>query len=226
MKPVLNLITVTAAGVALLAGGVAQAQQAGSMMARIGVTQITPDVSSGNLSAPSFAGTQADILSNTQPSGGFTYMVTDSIAIDVPIAPQFKHNIVGTGAIAGVGKIGEVKALPVTVVAQYRFMEAKSAFRPYVGLGLTYASFSDEKSTAVLSALTGGTPARPTTLAVDSKFALSPQIGFTVAVNERWFVDASVTKSFLKTRTSLSTGQTLDAKLDPSAYAITIGYRY
>ena len=38
---------------------------------------------------------------------------------------------------AGVGTIGTTKALPVTVWGQYRFGEAKSAFRPYLGAGLT-----------------------------------------------------------------------------------------
>ena len=157
-----NKTIVWIAGAALLScAGLAQAQSAGSWLVRAGVTHISPEVSSGDLSAPSFANTKVDVLADTQLSGGITYMVTDHWAVDVPLALPFKHDTVGAGAIAGVGKIGEVKALPMTIFAQYRFLEADAKVRPYVGLGLTYAKFFKERGTAALTGLTGGTPANP-----------------------------------------------------------------
>lgn len=221
-----HCIAAAAAAVALLGALPAQAQTAGSWLGRVGVTQIRPDVSSGDLTAPSLAGTKADIEEATQLSGGITYMVTDNFAIDLPLALPFKHDIVGDGAIAGVGKLGEVKALPATLLAQYRFNEARAKFRPYVTGGITYAKFFKERSTATLTALTGGSPSNPTTLKVDSKFALTVGAGGSMAINERWSVDATVLKTFLKTRTKLSTGQTLDAKLDPLSVCLTVGYRF
>ena len=215
-----------AAAALLLVGTAAQAQTAGSVLVRGGATQIRPNVSSGDLSAPSFAGTQADIESATQVSGGITMMLSDNVAIDLPLALPFKHDIVGAGAISGVGKIGEVKALPITLLGQYRFFEPSMPFRPYVGGGLTYAKFFKAKSTAALSALTGGTPANPTTLSVESKFALSLQVGASIALNESWFVDGSLIHTFLKTRTTLSTGQTLDAKIDPNSISLGVGYKF
>ena len=208
----------------LLASTSAEAQSTGTLMLRAGATRIKPHVSSGDLTAPAFAGTQADIRANTQLAGGISYMLTDNLSLDVPLALPFKHEIVGAGAIAGVGKIGEVRALPITVLGQYRFMEAQSAFRPYLGAGITYAKFYKAKSTAALSALTGGTPANPTTISVKSKFAPTVQLGATYAFTDRWFLDADITRTFLKTRTSLSTGQTLDAKINPDSYSLSIGY--
>jgi len=219
-------ISVAAFGAALLASTAAYAQPAGSLIVRAGATHIAPDVSSGALSPPSFAGTTADIKSATQVSGGVTWMWTDNIAFDLPIAPGFKHDIVGTGAIAGVGKIGEVKALPITLLAQYRFFEPEAAFRPYVGAGPTYAKFYDATSTAALSALTGGSPSNPTTLSVDSRWALTMQAGLVWQFSPKWSLDASILKSFLKTTTTLSTGQTMDSKLNPWIYSIGIGYRF
>ncbi len=220
------VVTGCALAAGVFAAHTAQAQSAGSVMLRAGVTEIKPNVDSGDLSAPSLGGTQADIRSSTRVSGGLTYMLTDHIAIDVPLAVPFKHEIDGAGAIAGVGKIGEVKALPITVMGQYRFLGAGSAFRPYAGAGLTYAKFFKGRSTAALSALTGGTPSNPTTLSVDSKLAATVQIGASYAFSERWFVDAAVLQTFLKTRTTLSTGQTLDTRLDPSSFALSVGYRF
>ena len=82
-------------------------------------------------------------------------MVTDNLALDLPLATPFKHDLVGDGAIAGVGKLGSTKAIPATLMLQYRFNEANAAFRPYVGLGVTYAHFYGEKTTATLNGLTG-----------------------------------------------------------------------
>lgn len=219
-------ITAAAAAAGLFAAGPAVAQSAGSVMLRGGATQIKPNVDSGDLSPPAFTGTKADIRSNTQLSGGFTYMLTDNVSVDIPLALPYKHDIVGAGAIAGVGKIGEVKALPFTIFGQFRFLEAQAPLRPYLGLGLTYAKFYKARSTAALSALTGGTPSNPTTISVKSKFALTPQLGATWLIDERWFVDASWSRTFLKTRTTLSTGQTLDAKINPDAFGITLGYKF
>jgi outer membrane protein len=205
--------------------GVANAQSAGSWMARAGVTTIAPQVTSGDLSAPSFAGTKTDVGSATQLGGGISYMLTNNVSVDVPLALPFKHKLYGAGAIAGVGQIGEVQALPITVFLQYRFMEANSKFRPYLGLGATYAKFFNEQGSGTLTALTNpGGP--PTKLKVDSKFTVTPQVGATVAFDEKWFFDIFYSKSKLTTKNTLSTGQTLDIALDPVSYGVAVGYKF
>lgn len=208
-----------------LAGSVAHAQSAGSWSIRGSVTNISPDVSSGNLSAPSLPGTKTDVKSATQLSGGVTYMVTDHVAVDLPLALPFRHDLVGAGAIAGVGKIGDVKVLPITVFGQYRFMEPQAQFRPYVALGVTYANFFGERGSGTLTGLTnpGGTPTR---LSIDDRWGLTPQVGLVGRINERWFFDVSVAKTYLKTRNTLSTGQTLDIKLDPVTVSLGVGMRF
>jgi outer membrane protein len=217
-------LSLLAAAMAL--AGAAQAQTAGSWAVRAGVTNINPQVTSGNLSAPSLPGTQADVQDDTRLSGGVTYMLTNNLALDVPLALPFTHDITGAGAIQGVGKIGEVRALPVTALLQWRFGEPNAQLRPYLGAGPTYAKLYKARSTATLSALTGGTPATPTTLSMESKLGLSLQAGVMLNINERWFVDASIVKTYIKTRATLSTGQTLDAKLDPVTVSIGVGYRF
>jgi outer membrane protein len=74
---------------------------------------------------------------------------------------------------------------------QYRFGEANGIFRPYLGLGITYAKFDSEHSTAALSALTGGTPLIPTRLSIESKLAATMQLGGTYKIDDRWFVDGA-----------------------------------
>lgn len=201
------------------------AQSAGTWTARVGLTNITPQVSSGDMTAPSFPNTKADVGGDTQLSGGITYMYTDNIAIDIPVALPFNHKLKGAGALAGAGQIGAVKALPFTVFGQYRFNTASALFRPYVGLGLTYAYFFDESGSSALTAMTnpGGSATR---LSVKSKFALTPQVGFTYVLNDKWTLDGSFSQTLLKTRTTFSTGQTLDATLNPHTFSLGIGTKF
>lgn len=210
----------------LLLAGAAQAQVAGTWSVRLGATHISPQVKSGNLSAPSFPNTKVDVGSASALTGGINYMLTDNWAVDVPFGLPFKHKFYGDGAIAGVGEVGETKVIPATVFAQYRFGEANAKFRPYLGLGVTYAKFFKERTTATMSGLTGGSPANPTTASIDSRWGLTPQVGFVWNFNERWFVDAAYYKSFLKTTSHLSTGQSIDIRLNPNVFAVGIGYRF
>ena len=59
---------VAVAMLAALAGAAHAQGGAGTWFGGIGVTRIAPKVSSGNLSAPSQAGTQIDVDSDTKPS--------------------------------------------------------------------------------------------------------------------------------------------------------------
>jgi outer membrane protein len=61
---------------------------------------------------------------------------------------------------------------------------------------------------------------------VESKWAAALQLGASIQMGGGWFIDANYVYSPLSTRTTLSTGQTLDAKLDPSAVSLTVGFKY
>lgn len=223
-----NKTLLRVAGAAALAAAAlgAQAQTAGTWMLSGGVTHISPNTSSGTLSPPAPPGTTVDVGSDTQPTFAVGHMLTDNWAVEVPIGFGFKHSINGTGGIAGVGQIGTVKALPISVFAQYRFLEAKARFRPYVMLGVTYAYFYDEAGSATLNALNPINPAGGTQLSVDSKFGLTPGFGVTAMITDRWFVDFKYARSFLRTTTTLSSGQKIDTKLDPDIFTLQVGMQF
>jgi len=219
--PTLNL----AVAATLLCCGAAQAQQAGSWLLRAGVTSVMPQVKSGELSAPAPPDTRIDADSSTVLGGGVSYMVTDHWSVDIPLALPFKNKIQGAGAIAGAGEIGEVQVVPTTAFAQYRFKEASATWRPYVGAGLTYANFFKEQGNGTLTGLTnpGGSP---TTLKLKDKLAASVQVGLTWNVAPRVFVEGLVGYTFLRTKATLSTGQTIDVRLNPVSLGLYVGYRY
>lgn len=220
-----SLAGAVALGATLLAVPAAHAQSAGTWFGKIGLNQITPQVRSGDLSAPSLPGTRIDVKADMAAIVTVGRMLTDQIALEFYAGLPYEHKIVGDGAIAGVGRIGSVKQVSPTLFAQYRFGEAQAVLRPYAGLGLTYAYFYGEKGDATLTGLTnpGGAP---THLSTSAAFGLSPQLGVTVQLGPKWFLDASVVKTFLHTRSKLSTGQSISTDLDPVSTNISVGYRF
>lgn len=211
----------------LCIAGAAMSQPAGTWLIQGGLTRIAPDVSSGNLSAPSPAGTQVDVGSDTRLTGQLTYVYDQHWAAALPLGTGFKHKLYGAGAISGTGQIGTVSALPISVFGQYRFGEPDAKIRPYAMLGLTYAYFHDAQGSATLNALNPANPVGGSTgLKVDSRWALSPGLGISVQLDEKWFLDLSWSKTFLKTTTTLSTGQTIGTTLNPGTTTLGLGMRF
>lgn len=223
MKHAFNKLALAAVLFAI--GGTAAAQSKGSWLVKAGVNHIAPQVSSSDLSAPSLPGTKIDVEAATSAILTFTYMVTDQWSLEFYAGLPYEHDVVGDGAIKGVGKLGSVKQVSPTLFGQYRFLAANAPLRPYVGLGLTYAYFYGEEGSGTLTALTnpGGSPTR---MSASSAWGLSPQVGATYKFDDRWFVDASVIKTFIKNENTLSTGQKIETKLDPLSVNVSIGYRF
>ena len=226
MKVRMNSVakTLVAAAVLACASG-ASAQSAGQFTAKFGLNELTPKVVSGDISAPALPGTKADVESDIQPVLIFAYGLTDNISLEAALGTPYKHKIVGAGSIAGTGELGSVEALPPTVFAQYRFFAPTATFRPYIGIGATYAYFMKARGSGKLTALTnpGGDP---TTFEIDNKFTYTGQIGVAMNLSERWFADVTVNKSKLRTDVHFSTGQTQHMKLDPVAVVLALGYKF
>jgi outer membrane protein len=220
-----NVMQATLMAAAMVAASGASAQSAGQWTAKVGVNKITPKVVSGDISAPALPGSKGDVDSDTKPILVFAYGITNNISAELDLGLPYKHTISGAGAIKGVGTIGTVEAMPPTAFIQYRFFEPSTMIRPYVGAGVTYAAFQKATGSGQLTALTNpGGPA--TTFKIDNKVAGSLQAGAVWNVNAKWFVDAGVVKTFLKTKVNFSTGQTQDMKLDPLAVNGSIGYKF
>ena len=66
----------------------------------------------------------------------------------------------------------------------------------------------------------------PTTLKINNKLGFTVQAGVSVKLDEHWFYDVNVLATKLKTKATLSTGQTIDVKLDPITVGAYLGYRF
>lgn len=221
-----SLVKVLGMAAALACASTASAQSAGQLTAKFGLNQLTPKVESGDISAPALPGTKADVGRDLQPVLSFTYGLTDNISLETCLGTPYKHEISGAGAIAGTGVLGTVEALPPTLFAQYRFFAPTAAFRPFVGIGATYAYFMKERGSAKMTAITNPGSGVPTTFSIDNKFTYTLQVGVAMNLSERWFADATINKSRLRTDVNFSTGQTQHMKLDPVAVMLAVGYKF
>lgn len=221
-----SLLKVLGVAAALACASTASAQSAGQLTVSFGVNQLTPKVESGDISAPALPGTKADVDKDIQPVLSFTYGLTDNISLQTCLGTPYKHKIYGAGAIAGTGELGTVEALPPTLFAQYRFGAPNAMFRPFVGIGATYAYFMKERGSAKMTAITNPGNGVPTTFSIDNKFTYTGQIGLAVNLSEKWFADVTVNKSKLRTDVNFSTGQKQHMKLDPVAVLLAVGYKF
>ena len=220
-----SIATALVAAAAACGAGAAHAQSAGEVMVQLGWNKIMPKVRSSDLSAPALPGSQINIKSASALFATLTYMITDDISVEALGGLPYKHDIVGAGAVSGVGKIGSIHQISPTVLLQYRFLPADGPFRPYVGAGPTFAKFYGTKGSAALTAVTN--PGGPgTTIGGDTEWGASLQAGANYKIDKHWFVDASVIKTFISTKATLSTGQETKARLNPIAINASIGYTF
>jgi outer membrane protein len=210
---------------ALCGAGAAQAQVAGQYMIQLGWNKIMPKVKSDDLSPPSMPGSKIDIKSASALFFTGTYMITDDISVEALGGLPYKHDVVGAGAVAGVGKIGSIHQISPTVLLQYRLLAPDAPLRPYIGVGPTFARFYGTKGSAALTAVTN--PGGPgTTIGNDTEWGFTTQLGGAYKIDKHWFIDAAILKTFISTKATLSTGQTTSAKLNPVAINASVGYTF
>ncbi len=220
-----STFTLLAVAAAMSVSASASAQSAGTWSVAAGINQVTPKVESGTLTAPTIPGVKSAVASDTQPLLIINYAITDNISASTFIGTPYKHDQLGAGSLQGVGKVGSVDVLPATLLAQYHFFDAKAKFRPYIGAGITYAYFRNETGSGMLTALTntGGTA---TTFKAESAWGSTIKIGANYAINEKWFAGLSVSKTYVKTTSRFSTGQTISMDLDPVSVVLSVGYHF
>lgn len=185
----------------------------GDWLVRVGATTVSPNVDSGELSGK--PGGKVDVNDNTQLSFNVTYMLSDTIGLELLGATPFSHDIDGAGVLAGVGKVAEVKQLPPTFSAQYHF-QLGSSFKPYVGAGINYTYFFDEETTGALAG---------TSISLDDSWGLAAQVGADYNIDEAWFINADIRYINIETTAHTALGN-VDVKLNPWVYTLSAGMKF
>jgi len=233
------LVLGVAMGVAMSSGS-ALAYQKGDMIARAGAAVVDPQEDSDTLAlngtpipdaVPGTAPATAGVDSNTQLGLTFVYMLSDNIGVEVLAATPFSHNITANLGAVGTVDAGEVKHLPPTVSVQYYPLASDSALQPYVGLGLNYTVFFDEKVASELDAVTSSLGlGKAKSLEVDDSFGLAFQLGCDFAINDQLVVNAAVWKIDIDTTATFkyANGSKIegDVAIDPMVYMVGVGYKF
>jgi outer membrane protein len=131
----------------------------------------------------------------------------------------------GRGTLAPLGKISTVTANAPAFLAEYFFLPPKSAYQPYVGLGVNYTNFSDTSASQSLENSLGG----PTSIKLQNSAGIAGQIGVKVPISDSWLLDFNLVAADVRSRESATTGfitRTTTIDFNPIVYTVSIGYRF
>lgn len=192
----------------------AMAIDQGDWLVRFGIGHAAPNDSSSDFSGA--LGVGAGVDADTKPVLSVTYMVTDRIGIDLLGAWPFEHDIRATGALGG--KVGSAKHLPPTLGVQYHFAP-KAKVRPYVGVGVNYTHFWDEKLTAAGQTVLGS-------VELEDSVGLAGQVGVDVDINAKWFVNADVRYINIETKGTTANVGIVKVDVDPWVFIVGLGTRF
>jgi outer membrane protein len=196
--------TLLAAVAAATLGAQPALAEKGDIILRGGVAVVAPKSDNSPL---------VNVDEGYSPSINLTYFLSDNWAIDVLGALPFKHDI----NLNGGGQVAETKHLPPTVSLQYHFLPEGAVFRPYVGAGLNFTLFFDEKTQGALAG---------SDLSLDNSFGVAAQIGADFALNDKWAINVDVRWADIDTDASLDGAALGTVAIDPFVFGLSVAYKF
>lgn len=204
MKPLLTL-TVSAALAALSTAAFAQSK--GDILLSLGAHAVLPTDSFSTTTAG-----QVRVGDDHRPSFTAEYFVADRIGIELLAALPFEHDV----QLQGVGDVIQTKHLPPTLSLQYHFVNS-SSITPFVGVGVNYTTFFDEKGVGALA----GTP-----VSLDDSWGCAFHAGVDFAVSQRGSVRADIRYIDIETDATVGGAAIGKVKIDPIVVGAAFVYRF
>ncbi|MBU2271846.1 MAG: outer membrane beta-barrel protein [Alphaproteobacteria bacterium] len=215
-------LTLAAAALAMtMASGAAMAQTTGDwQVARKGdlivtgrVTQISSGADDAITNAAGVAsGLNVDVGDDIMPTLGFTWFLTDHIAVEA-ILGATQHEIRAKGGATDVA-VHETWVLPPVVTLQYRPMP-EARVSPYVGAGVNYMMFFD------------GEDKNGFEVELEDGFGYALQLGADVALTGPWTLNLDVKKVWFDTEATINDGALKsDVALDPLVVSLGVGRKF
>jgi len=200
-----NLLALAA--LCLITSGTAFAQQVteGSLMVRARAVYIdSADKDSTGLGLT--------LKNKTIPEVDVTYFFTPNLAAELILTYPQKHDLRSNG-----DKIGSLKHLPPTLLAQYHF--DLGGFKPYVGAGINFTKFSSVRfNSAVRDSLDPS---------IDSNsWGGALQVGVDVPLSDNLYLNFDVKKIFMKTDVFSAGNKVGEFKVNPVLVGAGVGWRF
>lgn len=224
MKQLIKSATAVAVGAVLSLTAVdALAHKEGDFILRVGAAHVSPNDDSSNVLGAN-DGVTVDSATGLGFSG--TWMLSDNWGLEVLAALPFKHDIDGSGDLAGLS-IGETKHLPPTVSFQYYPEFGSEDFSPYFGLGVNYTKFFDEKASSELKTALGTNDVQ---LELDDSFGLAGQVGADWKISDDFYFNTAVWYVDIDTEAAVKvdgvTATTVDVQIDPWVVMVGFAWRF
>ncbi|WP_210357289.1 OmpW/AlkL family protein [Sphingomonas beigongshangi] len=196
--------------------------KSGDVLLHVRAIMVAPNERSGSV-LPAFPGEKVQVDNSFMPEVDATYMATDHVGFEL-IASTTKHHADGrTGTTGSIGRLASTWVLPPTLTAQYHFAPA-SHVRPYVGAGLNYTIFWNEKASAGLEKAVGSTRVH-----MKDSFGWAAQAGMDVDLSRKVFLNLDVKYIDIDTTARLQTTaagtQQVKLHLDPLVVGVGLGFR-
>lgn len=233
------------AGIAALASfSAAHAQSANTLYVTTGWFRFMPQDSSDPLKVDSVGGIPYNMavpdtgagVGNADTLGvSLGYFITDHIATEAELGIPPKFDLSGEGQLAQFGKVGSARLWAPALLLKYYFNKPEAKFRPYLGVGFTYAWFTNAKVTN--GAFEQGVLGGPTSVSTDRSWAPVFNAGFNYNFTKHWFAGFSL--SYIPINVIASFDSTVpteygpvtrrsEAKihLDPLVTYLKVGYNF
>lgn len=211
----------TAAAMALaLIAGPALAKQ-GVVLVRLRAITVQPQEKVGPV-LPTFPTSGGSVTNAYAPEIDFTYMISDHIGVEL-IAATTKHCVDGADSLAAVGRLACTWVLPPTLTLQYHFAP-EGKIHPYVGAGVNWTLFYNEKASTELVNAIGATDVK-----LSSSWGYALQAGADFDVSDKMFVNIDVKYIKMDTNARLTTGalvNDLKADINPLVVGVGVGWRF
>jgi outer membrane protein len=224
----MKAIPILAAAGMMLAALPAQAQDhqglaAGDILVRLRTIVVAPNEKSGGI-RPTFPTEKVSLDNSVMPEVDVTYMATKNIGFEL-IASTTKHTASGrTGTTGAIGDLASTWVLPPTLTAQYHFNPG-GKIRPYVGAGVNYTIFWNEKSSKGLEGAVGKTD-----VSMSSSFGWATQLGVDIDITPKIFLNLDLKYIDMDTKATLRTTaigrQDVMVHIDPLVFGAGVGVRF
>ena len=195
-----------------------------NLSVNVGAINVNPDNDSSKINEAPTLGLRAD--DDTQLGITVDYALDDNWVIELVAATPFSHDVQGAGGLAG-NKIAKIKHLPPTLLAQYHFLDSTYKFRPFVGVGLNYTTFFDEKPSAALKATLGTDDVE---VKLDDSFGFAAQAGFNYMMSENWGLHGMVSLIDIDTDATVyadgAKALTSTVEIDPVVAMFGVKYKF
>ncbi|WP_397392077.1 OmpW family protein [Polynucleobacter sp.] len=233
---------------ALLFSSHVHAQGAGDFLASLGVSRLMPTVSntdplvSGSdpygvvvpLLQSNLNGASASIGGATPFSMALAYFLTDHLAGELQIGYPPKLNVSFYAPSFGADNNAiSANALAPVAQAKYFFFDPQASIRPYLGLGVTYISFTGVSVSSDSALYRNGVANQGAKM--DAVWSPVLSAGALYALDRNWSVGAGVTYVPMKTVLTMygstpeagaTTSTSTTLRISAMEYGLKLGYRF